>query len=60
MDEKEKEFKEFSDMVNAIDKYLKDFGHPHMTIIANQQGIEILEGIKCKKLELNDLDKLGE
>lgn len=44
----------YEKMVKAIEQYLKECGNPHITIIATQNGVEVVEGIKATKLELND------
>lgn len=44
----------YEKMKKAIEQYLKEYGNPHITIIATQNGLEILEGIKATKFELND------
>lgn len=42
------EERRFNEMANIIKDYLMVYGHPHITIIATQSGIEIVEGIKAK------------
>ena len=46
--------KAFEEMANVVEKYLQEYGHPHMTIIADQTGIEVVEGIKAKPFKLLD------
>lgn len=38
----------FEKMAEAVENYLQLYGHPHMTIIADLAGIEVVEGIKAK------------
>ena len=44
----------FEKMAEAVENYLQLYGHPHMTIIADLAGIEIVEGIKAKSFTIND------
>ena len=44
----------FEKMAEAVERYLKLYGHPHMTIIADLVGIEVVEGIKTKPFTVDD------
>ena len=44
----------FEKMAEAVENYLQLYGHPHMTIIANLAGIEVVEGIKAKSFKVLD------
>lgn len=44
----------FEKMAEAVENYLQLYGHPHMTIIARLDGIEVVEGIKAKSFTIND------
>ena len=44
----------FEKMVEAVENYLQLYGHPHMTIIADLAGIEVVEGIKAKSFKVLD------
>lgn len=44
----------FEEMTNHIEKFLRKYGNPHTTIIADQAGIEVLQGVKAKPFKLND------
>ena len=46
--------KDFIKMAQIVEQYLKKYGNPHTTIIANQQGIEVLSGEKAQQFELED------
>lgn len=53
MMDKEQE-RRFNEMAKVVEKYLQDYCHPHITIIADQSKIEVLEGIAVKPLEIPD------
>ena len=44
----------FKKMAEAVENYLRLYGHPHMTIIADLAGIEVVEGIKARSFKVND------
>lgn len=44
----------FEEMANHTEKFLRKYGNPHTTVIADQRGIEVLQGTKAKSFELND------
>ena len=46
--------KDFMQMAKVVEHYLKKYGNPHTTIIANQLGIEVLNGEKAQQFELED------
>ena len=46
--------KKFEEMAKAVENYLQLYGHPHMTIIADLAGIEVVEGIKARSFKVND------
>lgn len=46
--------KAFEKMAEAVENYLQLYGHPHMTIIADLTGIEVVEGIKARSFKVND------
>lgn len=48
---KEKDFEELSQVVET---YLKKYGNPHTTIIATQLGIEVMQSESAKPFKLND------
>lgn len=45
---KQQEEADFESMAKATENYLQKWGHPHMTIIARLDGIEVVEGSKTK------------
>lgn len=46
--------KDFEVMAKAVENYLQKWGHPHMTVIAQLDGIEVVEGIKAKPFTVLD------
>ena len=44
----------FEKMAETVENYLRLYGHPHMTIIADLAGIEVVEGIKARSFKVND------
>lgn len=54
MNYEEEKAREFGHMCYVVEQYLKNYGHPHMTIIATQRGLEILEGIEAHEFKLED------
>lgn len=44
----------FEIMANYTENFLRKYGNPHTTVIADQRGIEVLQGTKAKSFELND------
>lgn len=51
---KEQQEQDFEAMAKAVENYLQKWGHPHMTIIARLDGIEVVEGIKAKSFTVLD------
>jgi len=48
---KKHQLKEFEELVEPIIKYLNDNFHPHVTVIINPIGAELVEGIATHHTE---------
>lgn len=44
----------FEEMANNVEAFLRKYGAPLTTIIADRAGIEVLQGTKVKLFKLND------
>lgn len=44
----------FEELATHTKKFLRKYGNPYTTIIADQAGIEVLQGTKAKPFEFND------
>ena len=47
-------FEELKEATKDIVKLIQEKGHPHMTIIIQQDHVELLEGSVCIPLEIKD------
>lgn len=50
----EQQEKDFIEMANIVESYMQKYCHPHNTVIATLDGIEVVEGIKAKGFKILD------
>lgn len=46
--------KEFEIFSKQAEEFIQKWGHPHRKIVIDQNGIEIVDGVKAKPFELKD------
>ena len=45
---------DFMELSNAANKFISKYGNPHSRIIVDQEGIEVLQGVKANSFEVKD------